>query len=535
MSITRQNLKDAMLKKPLQFNDEELFKKYVSENPDDAWGHYDYGKFLDNLHYLKHDLGREEEVVVLLEKALKIGVNEQYSGALKAVHKILGYNYFKLERWDKAEESLKEFFSRTEQQYIPSWAYRYRAMARFRLNEKYDTKYIIKSFEDLKESLNKERSRKNGAGRLVSPILAEEIISELLRVMEDPEAEENEELSVEQSMSILKAAEEYAAIFGLEQYVPSILKNIEERAGISGDKITATAAINKMISLDDLSDEAKSKIKEYYEKHISSGGETQFALKEKITILEKEVEKNKELTEKEKENKNLEVESLLDALEKAEGEKRKIEGVLKAERLKNSDSGNEEKLEKFFGTYYVNCPASVISSLKAADMIYKNVINSEGEVSCRGIVAEYRSAIESLFDNIYTKQFRKFCKKNNISSKTTDDRGNKVLYEAYKRKKTLSIGEFLLLRKSGKAQEQSAFIKAFFEVMNKDQKKIEFFENERFWSMLESLYGLKIFTSKMHTEKIRKSELDEIIKLLVGNYVNEDCVMHQLVKVNSEI
>ena len=229
-NITREMLKQALSKEPLSFEDEPLFKQYVDENSRNVWGYYDYGKYLDKLHYLQPEMGREKEVIELLEKALGIGIDDKFSGALKAIYKILGYNYFRTKDWEKAYETLENFFELTETQYIPAWAYRYRAKSRFRIKGALDAEALKLSLEDLKDSLIKEAGRMGTYCAFHGTKVAEELFIETLFLADPSMVREGDDDRQDNDKFIasLRILEQYAASLGLKDYIRSITHTMEE-------------------------------------------------------------------------------------------------------------------------------------------------------------------------------------------------------------------------------------------------------------------------------------------------------------------
>jgi tetratricopeptide (TPR) repeat protein len=200
--VTREDLKTLSTSRDP--SKEARFAEYLTTNPNDAWAHYYYAKYLNNLHWEDQELNRSKDVICEIEKALP-GIPATYEAPIRICHDIAGWHYFKIENWSKASASLRKCIEMTDEKNVKSWMYRYLAKSMFNESDKLTGGILGSIIEYLLRSREQEKREKPDSERCVTDSFVHSILSAILYDASSGELEiEAADLSASGVMGILK-------------------------------------------------------------------------------------------------------------------------------------------------------------------------------------------------------------------------------------------------------------------------------------------------------------------------------------------
>lgn len=496
-TVTIQKLKNLVESKPYRFEDEKYFTNYRGAHPDDPVGFYLAGLHLDGLHNIDSGLGREEEVIDALEKALSLGFNDKYK--VGKVHNILGYNYFRRKKWDDALRHLDAYFAGTPEKYIFPWAYRYRAKALVRVRGVTDTDAVQTAIGYLTKAAELERTSAGKGKRVVAEAIAREIFDEALLALDQPAGGD------QQADALLAVLRDAAPRFGMEGLVPDIMLRKAECAKNRGDIKAAREDFRSLAGLPGIPEKTASDIERVIRELDADSRKTRDVIAENA-MLRSELGKVKEDIAK--------------------------------DRLANDPNNHQKIFEQFFGIYWPNCPKTVGIALNTAEHAYASFIGVNVELDYFSVFGEYQKAIEILIDDIITKPYRAYCDKHPISYKNTGKNDDeKYLRDAWEKQHTLTIGKLLWLRNNPRNKTEYAYTLAFRAAMNGKDAARSLMANDMFWQRLKELNDLpeQVFSASRHKKIIPKKNIGMIRTAITGDYKNKDCVLYVLIKARSEM
>jgi len=236
---------------------------------------------------------------------------------------------------------------------------------------------------------------------------------------------------------------------------------------------------------------------------------------QKTKILEKKLKVEEEWMHKEVKTKN----NLITV--------EKVEWVADYKNLEENVKDNI--IEYFWEILLLNAPAGTIESLITSEINYSNVIKMD--LDWFSVIWGYHKVLDLFIENIITKNFRKFAKKEGQTILRINDPLEKALHLIVNKWYILSAGRLFALMKI--ANEWSYwwdYVEFFKKYLNKPTDVSDLLTDQKFYKTFEKLNKSGLLSAKRHSWVISKAETIEARKMFVWDYKNKNSILYKIME-----
>ncbi len=239
---------------------------------------------------------------------------------------------------------------------------------------------------------------------------------------------------------------------------------------------------------------------------------------QKIRILEKKIKVAESWMHKEVKNKIDQI-----AIEK-------VEWLDKNKNLEENIKDNI--IEYFWEILLLNAPNGTIEALITSEINYANVIKMD--LDWFSVVWGYHKILDLFIENIITKNFRKFAKKEGQTILRINEPLEKALHLVVNKWYILSAWRlFALMKIVNEWWSWWDYVEFFKKYLRKYDDISYLLSSNNFYKNFEKLNKSELLWSKRHSGNISKAETIEARKLFIWNYKNTNSILYKLMESGS--
>jgi hypothetical protein len=200
----------------------------------------------------------------------------------------------------------------------------------------------------------------------------------------------------------------------------------------------------------------------------------------------------------------------------------------------SSDENMEENIknniiEYFWEILLLNAPEWTIESLIASEINYANVIKLD--LDWFSVVWGYHKVLDLFIENIITKNYRKFAKKEWQTILRINDPLEKALHLVVNKWYILSAWRlFALMKIVNEWWSWGDYVDFFKKYLDKYSDVSDLLNDTKFYKLFEKLNNSQLLWAKRHSGKISKAETIEARKLFVWNYENTNSILYKIME-----
>jgi hypothetical protein len=201
----------------------------------------------------------------------------------------------------------------------------------------------------------------------------------------------------------------------------------------------------------------------------------------------------------------------------------------------NSNKPLEEKIAENIINYFweillLNAPSWMIESLITSEIAFENVIkmNLDGF----SVIWWYHKVLDLLVENLITKNFRKFAKKEWQTILRMNDPLEKSLHLVVNKWYILSAWRlFALMKILNEWGFQWDYVNIFKEFVDKYEDIYYLLTDRKFYNNFKKLNNLEVLSKKRHSWTVNKQETIKARKLFVWDYKDKDSILYKLLEI----
>ncbi len=201
---------------------------------------------------------------------------------------------------------------------------------------------------------------------------------------------------------------------------------------------------------------------------------------------------------------------------------------------KDSNKSLEEKireniLDYFWEILLLNAPNWTIESLITSEINFDNVIKMN--LDWFSVIWWYHKVLDLLVENIITKNFRKFAKKEGQTILRMNEPLEKALHLVVNKWYILSAWRlFALMKILNEWWTSWDYVDIFKDFTNKYEDIYDLLTNRKFYKNFEKLNSLEVLSTKRHKWNISKEDTIKARELFIWNYKDKDSILYKLLE-----
>ncbi len=215
--------------------------------------------------------------------------------------------------------------------------------------------------------------------------------------------------------------------------------------------------------------------------------------------------------------------------------KRKINKMTCSTRDKFMQENNEEiiasKIQKYFWDYILmNLSSNITNNIISWEIAYYN-LRQNPNFDGFWVISSYHKALDAIVEQIITKWFRKFAKKNWQTILRKNDSLEKTLNLVVNKWYILSIWRLYHILSNIKNDKQLFdYWKTFKDYLDKYSELKNILLNDNFLEIFKKLIDSEILWKKRHSWSISFIETRKARKLLIWDFKDKNSLIYNMVK-----
>lgn len=190
-----------------------------------------------------------------------------------------------------------------------------------------------------------------------------------------------------------------------------------------------------------------------------------------------------------------------------------------------------KKIRDYFWDYILmNISSSIIENIISAEIAYYN-LKQNPNYDGFWVISSYHKALDAIIEQIITKWFRKFAKKEWQIYLRKNDTLEKALHSVINKWYILSVWRlFHILKNIDNNEVEYDYIKSFKDYLDKYLYLKDVLLNKDFLSIFSKLMDTEIMWKKRHSWQISFVETREAREILIWGLKNKNSLIYMLLK-----
>lgn len=189
----------------------------------------------------------------------------------------------------------------------------------------------------------------------------------------------------------------------------------------------------------------------------------------------------------------------------------------------------QDKIYGFFPAEVLSCfPVDAVENIISSELIYYHILQG-WHVDGTGVMIWYQKVLDAMIEMYVTKWFRKYIKKNNISSHPKNIPLEKAFYSLIEKKYILSLWRlYESLKKIKKWEDLSEYLWHFRDYLKSRDFLYKSLLESNFLLQLESLIHLHAISDKRHSGSLSPDDTQRARNACIWNFEDTTSLLYIL-------